>query len=102
MNVVGSCWSAGGRTNNYFKVTQYIASTEVAFLSTTHTMFFFFNDKDRMSTTQAIAVAGKCLDLIASLTSGRCVQMSVFRRVEQKRTVAQIGECVPLPTVKRD
>lgn len=76
-------------TNNYFKVYHYV---EIMNLRVdVRTLLFFFDDEDPRSKARALCSALACMSTIGALTSGRQVQLSVYRKLEVHPAIDEIG-----------
>ncbi len=76
-------------TNNYFKVHHYIPIMDLRL--DVRTLLFFFDDTNRGSAEQALTAAQACRFTIGSLTYGREMQLSVFRRLDEHPEIPEIG-----------
>ncbi len=80
-------------TNNYFKLLHYIPIMELRLDE--KTLFFFFDEMDAGSVEQALRAARESTSTIGSLTYGRHVQLSVYRKLFEHPEVVEIGRFVP-------
>ena len=77
-------------TNNYFKVHHYIPIMELRL--DVRMLFFFFDGRDPGEAHRAYCTALACMSTIQTMTSGRDVHLSVYRRLATHPAVPEIGD----------